>query len=282
MAVKTRRNQTAKVNPVQSFPFRNLLLKYFPLWVLVAVVLIPHLPEILSAGVRLSFRVIGAAPGAIIDVGGTALGAGVDVVSWTANAAVDVGGAVLDVAGDAVDTVGDLILPGESAPSGQLAGLFTKQIDHWEDDIVSWADEYELDPNLLATVMQIESCGHPTVSSHAGAQGLFQVMPFHFDVGENMLDPDTNAMRGAAFLNLCLDLSNGDAGLAMACYNGGPSVLETPFASWHSEPQRYYYWGTGIYADAQSNQSSSGRLDEWLDAGGVSLCDRASRELGLR
>lgn len=277
MAVKTRRNRIAKVNSEHTF--RNLVLKYFPLWVLLALILVPHIPEILNASLRFSFRIIGAAPETIAHVGGTAIGAGIDVVTWTANAAVDVGGAVMNAAGDAI---GDAFSSDSSKSSPHvLAGLFTQQVLHWEDEIVAWADEYQLDPNLLATVMQIESCGHPTVSSHAGAQGLFQVMPFHFDVGENMLDPNTNAMRGAAFLNLCLDLSNENPGLAMACYNGGPSVLRTPFDNWHPEPQRYYYWGTGIYADAQQDQSNSGRLDEWLNAGGVSLCDRASRELGL-
>ena len=83
-------------------------------------------------------------------------------------------------------------------------------------DILRWAETYDLDPNLLATVMQIESCGHPTVSSHAGAQGLFQVMPMHFASDEDQLDPNTNAMRGASVLNSCLDMADGDAAMAMA------------------------------------------------------------------
>ncbi|MDZ4770204.1 MAG: transglycosylase SLT domain-containing protein [Chloroflexota bacterium] len=162
-----------------------------------------------------------------------------------------------------------------------LAPLFTPTIDHWNADIQRWARQYDLDPNLLATVMQIESCGDDTVSSVAGAQGLFQVMPFHFTSGENQIDPDTNALRGANHLNFCLDYADGDTGLAMACYNGGHGVIDSPIESWYSETQRYHRWGTAIYADAQANVSESPALQSWLDAGGSVLCRRAAGTLGL-
>ncbi|MEP7292379.1 MAG: transglycosylase SLT domain-containing protein [Chloroflexota bacterium] len=170
---------------------------------------------------------------------------------------------------------------GVTPSNGALAGLFTPSIDYWSSHLSHWASLYNLDPNLLATIMQIESCGDDTVSSYAGAQGLFQVMPFHFASGENQLDPDTNAMRGANFLNECLGWSDGDAGMAMACYNGGPSVINRPFASWASETQRYYRWGTTIYDDARQNKDTSDSLATWLNAGGSSLCTRAANSLGI-
>ena len=42
-----------------------------------------------------------------------------------------------------------------------LAPLFTTEVLFWEEKIVKWAKEWDLDPNLVATVMQIESCGDP-------------------------------------------------------------------------------------------------------------------------
>jgi soluble lytic murein transglycosylase-like protein len=169
------------------------------------------------------------------------------------------------------------------APSyGSIAPMFTPSVAYWSTDIAEWAARYDLDPNLLATIMQIESCGDSTVSSYAGAQGLFQVMPFHFEAHENQLDPDTNAMRGANFLNQCLGWAEGNTGLAMACYNGGPSVLNKSFAAWPAQTQRYYRWGTTIYEDAVQNKDFSDSLQTWLDAGGSSLCRRASNTLGIR
>lgn len=168
------------------------------------------------------------------------------------------------------------------APSnGALAGMFTPSVDYWSTHISHWASLYNLDPNLLATIMQIESCGDDKVSSHAGAQGLFQVMPFHFASHENQLDPDTNAMRGANFLNECLGWSNGDPGMAMACYNGGPSVINRAFSNWASETQRYYRWGTTIYEDARQGKETSDALATWLNAGGSGLCSRAANTLGI-
>jgi transglycosylase-like protein with SLT domain len=165
--------------------------------------------------------------------------------------------------------------------SSPIAPLFTPEVRHWAGDIGRWSREYDVDANLLATVMQIESCGHPGVSSFAGAQGLFQVMPFHFGADENQLDPDTNARHAADYLKICVMDANGDTGLAMACYNGGQSVVSQPFTAWQDQTQRYYHWGTGIYNDALNNQSSSDTLDQWLAAGGRSLCQQAEVALGM-
>lgn len=160
--------------------------------------------------------------------------------------------------------------------TGAIAPFFTDQVQHWESDIVRWSDAYEIDPNLMATIMQIESCGHPTVVSGAGARGLFQVMPFHFSADENMIEPNTNAFRSANFIRECTGYANGDVGLTLACYNGGPSVTWRDFDTWAHETKRYYVWGLGIYRDAISYANQSDTLDEWLGAGGSNLCNRAT------
>lgn len=166
--------------------------------------------------------------------------------------------------------------------SGTIAPLFTPPVQYWGAEIGQWAQQYGIDPNLMATVMQIESCGHPTVISSAGAQGLFQVMPFHFASSEVMTDPATNARRSANFLNECTRYARGDAGLTLACYNGGPSVVNKSFHTWAAETQRYYVWGVAIYADATQHNQSSVALEAWLEAGGMHLCRRASDTLGIR
>lgn len=161
--------------------------------------------------------------------------------------------------------------------SSALAPFFTDEVRYWEADILRWAEAYDLDPNLVATVMQIESCGDPTAGSSAGAQGLFQVMPFHFQEGEVMTDPDTNALRGMNYLSTGLELADGDVVLAMAGYNGGHGVINKGWAGWFQETRNYVYWGSGIYQDALNNATTSTRLTEWLNAGGQSLCTQAAR-----
>ncbi len=166
------------------------------------------------------------------------------------------------------------------AREAELAPFFAPAVRHWSREITQWARQYDVEPQLLATVMQIESCGHPKVVSHAGAQGLFQVMPFHFEAGEDMLAPAANAKRGASYLNYCVGIADGVVGLALACYNGGPSVVGKARDRWSHETRKYYRWGVGIYSDALARAARSDTLDQWLAAGGDRLCASALREVG--
>jgi hypothetical protein len=160
-----------------------------------------------------------------------------------------------------------------------ISGIFTPEVQFWGRSISTWATDAGLDPNLAAVVMQIESCGDPRALSRAGAMGLFQVMPFHFAAFEEPYAPATNAARGLAYLARSLNSAHGDARLALAGYNGGVAVIAWPEWAWSAETRRYAYWGGGIYADVRSGASSSPRLEEWLAAGGASLCVRARQSL---
>jgi hypothetical protein len=165
--------------------------------------------------------------------------------------------------------------------AGTISPVFQPEVQYWGAAIQSWATAAGLDPNLVATVMQIESCGDPAARSRAGAMGLFQVMPFHFASGDDPYNPDTNAGRGLAYLNRSLEAANGDARLALAGYNGGIGVIGLPESSWAAETQRYAYWGSGIFAEASNGATESLRLQEWMAAGGASLCRQAHSRLGI-
>lgn len=160
-----------------------------------------------------------------------------------------------------------------------LSSIFTPQVQHWSSEILRWSDEWDVDPNLIATVMQIESCGHPWVHSSAGAIGLFQVMPFHFGADEEPESPEVNARRGLEYLSKAFTIAEGDIGMALAGYNGGHRMINRPYRSWPEETRRYVHWGSGIFLDAQNGLSSSPHLKDWLSAGGASLCERSRAAL---
>jgi soluble lytic murein transglycosylase-like protein len=162
-----------------------------------------------------------------------------------------------------------------------VSSIFTPEVQYWADKIQAWAAAAGLDPNLVATVMQIESCGDPLALSRAGAMGLFQVMPYHFTGNEDPYQPDTNALRGLDYLRRSLEAGHGDPRLALAGYNGGIGVIDRFEVSWAAETQRYTYWGSGIYAEASNGTNESTRLQEWLAANGVSLCRQAHNRLGI-
>jgi soluble lytic murein transglycosylase-like protein len=168
-----------------------------------------------------------------------------------------------------------------SNDTAAISPLFTPEVQFWSKDIVRWANEHDVDPNAVATIMQIESCGNPHAVSVAGARGLFQVMPFHFSAGEEMTDPETNARRGLDFLNEQLRYTGGDIFLSFAGYNGGYAASGGNYESWPDETKRYYRWARGIYEDASNGALSSETLDTWLDAGGRPGCQIAAQNLGI-
>ncbi len=171
---------------------------------------------------------------------------------------------------------------GPTAQPGVLAPFFSKPVQFWEGSIQEWARKWDLDANLVATVMQIESCGDPEAVSKAGAAGLFQVMPFHFKDGENPVDPQTNAMRGLSYLKASLDLAHGDIRQALAGYNGGVGLIGIDETQWPTESIQYADWGSGIYLEAQKGSDQSKTLTDWLDQGGARLCAQAQRRLGIQ
>jgi len=170
---------------------------------------------------------------------------------------------------------GEAAVPAALTPSS-LSQVFPESVGRWSPEIERWADEFGLPDDLIAVVMTLESCGDPSVRSGAGAQGLFQVMPFHFAPGEDAYDPEVNAGRGLAYLNRGLELASGDTRLALAGYNGGHSLIGRDPSRWPSETDRYVRWGSGILADLQAGLTRSPTLQAWLDAGGAHLCRRAA------
>jgi soluble lytic murein transglycosylase-like protein len=177
------------------------------------------------------------------------------------------------------NSVVDMTTP--DSTSRNISPIFRPEVQYWADSIVKWASASSLDPNLVATVMQIESCGDPRAKSSAGAMGLFQVMPFHFHASDNPYDPGTNAARGLAYLVRSLTAGNGNPRLAMAGYNGGISVINRGEWTWSAQTKRYVYFGVPIYEDAISGVESSNALNEWYTSYGVSLCRQAAKRLGL-
>ena len=171
--------------------------------------------------------------------------------------------------------------PGINHQILSLSPVFTPEVQYWAPKILTWAEAAGLDPNLVATVMQIESCGDPHALSRSGAMGLFQVMPYHFTATDDPYAPDTNALRGMDYLRRSLETGHGESRLALAGYNGGIGVIGWSEFDWSAQTQHYAYWGSGIYAEASSGALESNRLQEWLNANGVSLCKQANTRLGI-
>ena len=91
----------------------------------------------------------------------------------------------------------------------------------------------KLPAHLILAVMAIESSFHPYVQSHAGAQGLMQVMgKVHagryeaYGGGQAAFDPVVNLRVGAAVLADAIKLKGGSVEDGLRFYLGGDAVTE--------------------------------------------------------
>jgi soluble lytic murein transglycosylase-like protein len=88
--------------------------------------------------------------------------------------------------------------------------------------------KHNLDVDLLASVVKAESGGNAHAVSHAGAQGLMQLMPrTAAELGvHDSFQPDQNVQGGSAYLDVLLTRYGNNLALALAAYNAGPEAVD--------------------------------------------------------
>lgn len=102
----------------------------------------------------------------------------------------------------------------------------------YKEDINKYALEYEVDPYLIAAVINVESKYNKNAISSKDARGLMQIGPKTgqwiseiLDIdpyNENFLfDPNINIMFGSWYLNKLKKDFNNDLDLVLAAYNAG-------------------------------------------------------------
>ena len=90
----------------------------------------------------------------------------------------------------------------------------------------------DLQPELVLSVIQIESAFDRFALSYVGAQGYMQVMPFwKNEIGrpeDNLMDTATNLRYGCTILRHYLDREKGNISKALARYNGSYGKIKYP------------------------------------------------------
>lgn len=107
---------------------------------------------------------------------------------------------------------------------------------HYRGAIARVAERYDVDPYMVAAVVQTESGYDPRALSRAGAVGLMQLMPdtatwitglesWKGSDAPVLTDPDDNLELGACYLAFLLQRFGGHTRPALAAYNAGQGTV---------------------------------------------------------
>lgn len=130
-----------------------------------------------------------------------------------------------------------------------------KRFEQFREPIVRYAEQFNLDPNLLTALIWQESKFDPQAESGKGAFGLTQLTPIAIqDLKErfgveitDIFDPEQQILGGAAFLRGMIDQFNGDVTQGLAAYNAGQgAVAQAGGVPEFPETQNYVQSITGL------------------------------------
>jgi soluble lytic murein transglycosylase len=103
--------------------------------------------------------------------------------------------------------------------------------------IARWCEEYNLNPDLAAAVLEAESGGRPRAVSSSGALGVMQLMPttaaaMAEELGlpppgrHDLFDPELNVRLGVYYLSKLRARFGDERAFVIAAYHAGPTRVD--------------------------------------------------------
>jgi soluble lytic murein transglycosylase-like protein len=130
-------------------------------------------------------------------------------------------------------------------------GTVRLNTESYAAEIKDAASRYGVDEAVVRAIIHAESAFRPNATSHAGAQGLMQLIPStaaRFGVAD-AYDPKQNIAGGVQYLAWLMKRFNSDLTLVAASYNAGEGAVQK-------------YGGVPPYAETQRYVQRVGQLAE--------------------
>ena len=107
----------------------------------------------------------------------------------------------------------------------------------YQDEIKIIAEQFEVDPYLILSIIQVETRFDPNKVSKKGAMGLMQVMPktaswiieegkFPEELIDRTFEPNVNIALGSWYLSKIQNKYNDKLVMIIAAYNAGPGNVD--------------------------------------------------------
>lgn len=178
------------------------------------------------------------------------------------------------------------------------ASWLPSTVTEYKIPIDDMAKKYNIDPNLIAIIITMESGGYAKAKSEAGAQGLMQITPLtakeiaskHLKkpvTKYNLMDPRTNIEFGTAYLAFLRDyfgdIDKGPDSISLveliaAGYNGGPGTAQALHdGEGLKDTQPVIYSRDAFNMWRERHAKSSPTFDRWKERGGSILIDKAKK-----
>src|SRR5262249_8868312 len=132
-----------------------------------------------------------------------------------------------------VDSSGNKVfynVPGKDHDSSESTAIptFSKKADSYQDLISDTCEKQGVDPQLVKSIIQVESAYDSNAVSRVGAAGLMQLMPAtaaRFGI-QNSFDLAQNVLGGVRYLKTLIGLFPDDMKLVVAAYNAGEHTVQ--------------------------------------------------------
>lgn len=121
----------------------------------------------------------------------------------------------------------------------------------YEEYVVKYSKEYDIDPRYIFAVINTESHFDPKATSDVGARGLMQIMEDAYDwikfrlddsrehTYEDMYDPELNIQYGTYMLKYLYDKFDCSYELAAAAYHGGMNAVDGWISDGTVDPENF-------------------------------------------